>query len=987
MPTVPPLPVSLQSALAQLAGQLEGRLHTGQLMRRIYATDASEYQEFPLGVAVPYSEGDVRKLVAFAAQHKVPLVPRGAGTSLAGQVVSHGLIVDLGQRLNRILEIDAANRRVRVQPGVVRYELNHALQPHGMLFGPETSTANRAMIGGMVGNNSCGSNSIVYGSVREHLISCRGFLSDGSEVTFRALSPEEFVAKCEGDTLEAGIYREVRAMLADQANREAIRANFPKASIPRRNTGYALDLLMDANVFDATSDKPFNLCKLIAGSEGTLFFGVEFELDCNPLPPPHSALLCGHYETVNEALHAVGIALGHHPAAVELIDRHILEATKRNLEQQRNRFFVQGDPGAILVIDIRRESAAEVDATMVQLESELRAAGLGHAYPVLRGADQHCVWELRRAGQGLMSNVPGDDKPREIVEDTAVDVRDLPAYIEEFDQIMREKHGIECVYYAHAGTGELHTRPKFNLKTPEGLKMFRSVAEDIAALVKKYQGSLSGEHGDGRLRGEFIPRMVGEHCFGLMRQVKLAFDPHNLFNPGKIVDTPPMDTHLRIALEEEHREYDTHFDFSESLGLLRAAEQCIGSGDCRKSHLAGGTMCPSYMATKDEKDSTRARANVLRQILTAGPVEARKSVFDNDEAKEVLDLCLSCKACKSECPANVDMAKLKAEFLQGYYDANGVPLRSRMIAGFTQSQQIASKAPWAWNFIFGTPALRKLANKAVGFHPERTIPLLPPQTLAAWFRRHQPAPQAGTRGKVWLFNDEFTNYNDVAIGIKAVELLERLGYAVEIPEHGESGRTWLSKGLVREAAERVNANTRALKDKVTAEQPLVGIEPSALLTLRDEAIDLAPADLKPAARQLAKNALLFDEFLVREMEAGRLDASAFTTDARRVHLHGHCFQKALVGNAPTVRMLSLPAHYEVKVIPSGCCGMAGSFGYEEEHYAVSQQVGELVLFPAVRQADEADLIAAAGTSCRHQIHDATHKTAQHPIEILHAALV
>ncbi|MFT6239411.1 MAG: FAD/FMN-containing dehydrogenase, partial [Akkermansiaceae bacterium] len=658
----------------QLASRISGRLDTGETLRRLYATDASEYQELPAGVVFPESEEDLREIIRFARRNRLGLIPRAAGTSLAGQCVGSGLVVDISKHFTRILSVDEKTRRVCVQPGVVRDELNRFLAPHGMLFGPETSTANRAMMGGMVGNNSCGSNSMVYGSTRDHLVSVRGFLSDGSEVTFGQLTRDEFEAKCAGpDTLENRIYRKIRSLLGDSKNREAITEAFPRRSIRRRNTGYALDLLMDAEVFDSTSDTPFNLCKLIAGSEGTLFFAVEIELACSPLPPPHAALVCGHFESVNESLQANLLALPHGPSACELIDRHILKCTESNLAQQRNRSFVVGDPGAILVVEIRRDTRAEAEQAVAALIEDWKDAGYGYAAPVLWDEEGLKVWNLRKAGQGLMSNVVGDTKPRENVEDTAVDVHDLPNYIAEFDELLRTKYEIDCVYYAHAGSGELHTRPLFNLKTPEGLKMFRGVATDIAHLVKKYRGSLSGEHGDGRLRGEFIPLMVGEHCYQLMREVKGLFDPGNIFNPGKIVDTPPMDTSLRHSPGQGTPEYDTVFDFSDTLGVVRATEKCNGSGDCRKGPLAGGTMCPSYMATREEKHTTRARANILRQILT-DPADAERP-FNSEEIKEVMDLCMSCKACKSECPSSVDMTKLKAEFQQHYHDANGIPLR------------------------------------------------------------------------------------------------------------------------------------------------------------------------------------------------------------------------------------------------------------------------------------------------------------------------
>lgn len=974
----------LQRALDGLAERLEGALHSGSLMRRLYATDASEYQEWPCAVALPAGAADVRELVWFARENGVGLIPRAAGTSLAGQVVGHGLVVDFS-RMNRIVSIDAEARRVRVEPGVVRDELNRELARHGMFFTPETSTANRAMIGGMVGNNSCGANSITYGTVRDHLISASGFLSDGSEVEFGALTPREFEEKCAGGSLEAGVYRRLRSLLGDPVNRATIREHFPKPSVTRRNTGYALDALMETQVFDPECELPLNLCRLIAGSEGTLFVGVEFELNCEPLPPP-GALMCGHFESIDQALRATLLAMDmeHRPTAVELIDRHILECTKRSPEQRRNRDFVDGDPGAILVVEVRDEDEQVVSAVLEGLEAKMRDAGLGYAWPVLRGTDASKVWELRKAGQGVMSNAPGDAKPREVVEDTAVDVRDLPDYIAEFDSLMRDKHGIACVYYAHAGAGELHTRPVFNLKTAEGLRMFREVATDIAHLVKKYRGSLSGEHGDGRLRGEFIPLMVGQECHAMMREVKEVFDPNGLLNPGKIIDTPPMDSSLRHGPDHATPDYETVLDFSDVQGITRAAEKCNGSGDCRKSQLAGGTMCPSYHATRDEKDSTRGRANVLRQLLTDPPDPGRP--FAAPELAEVLELCLSCKACKAECPSTIDMAKLRAEVMQQRHDMFGAPLRSRMVAVFPQLLRMASVAPWAWNLVFGTPWIRRLANRLGGFHPERTIPGLHRQTLRGWFAGRAKEQRPGPNGTMHLFCDEFTDSFDVPVGIAAVELLEGLGYEVIIPRHVESGRSALSKAFLRKARVAARRNVEMLADVVTPERPLLGIEPSALLAFRDEYPDLLRGGEQERARKLAGDCLLFDEWFVREVDAGRINAESFVEQERVIHLHGHCHQKALASIAPTVRMLELVPGQEVRVIPSGCCGMAGAFGYEKENFELSNKIGGLVLFPAVNGAAADDVVAAPGTSCRHQIHDGTGRVARHPIELMREAL-
>ena len=974
------------SDFAQLAARLTGELHTGRTLRILYATDASEYQELPAAVALPRTEADVRALIEFCARHRLGFIPRAAGTSLAGQTVGHGLVVDLGRHLNRIISIDAANRRVRVQPGVVRNELNLALRPHGLLFGPETATATRAMIGGMVGNNSCGSNSIVYGSTRDHLVSARGFLSDGSEVTFGPLTRDEFAAKCNGpDSLETRIYREIRDLLSSASNRQLIRDNFPKPEIPRRNTGYALDLLMDCAVFDPTSDKPFNLCRLIAGSEGTLFVGVEFELTCDPIPPP-PALLCAHFHSVNEALRAMLLALPYRPSAAELIDRPVLECTRLNIEQSRNRFFVQGDPGGIMVIEIRRDSRAETAATLDAIAADMRAAGLGYAYPTLWDADVERVWDLRRAGQGIMNNVVGDAKPRENVEDTAVAPADLPRYIEEFDALMRDKHHIECVYYGHAGTGELHTRPLFNLKTPAGLKLFRDVATDVAALVKKYRGSLSGEHGDGRLRGEFVRFMVGDACYELLRRVKLAFDPHNILNPGKIIDAPPMDTSLRNSPDTPSPDYPTFFDFTATEGIVRAADRCSGSGDCRKSHLMGGTMCPSYMATRNEKDTTRARANMLRHLLTY-PHDP-SNPWNRDEIAEVMELCISCKGCKSECPANVDMARLKAEWQQHFHDARGVSLRSRLIANFSRLTALGALVPSLHNFFVTSPLTSRPFKRLVGFAPERSLPTLPPTTLRKWRTTHCRAgsPDPATR-RVHLFADEFTNFHDAPIGIAAIQLLEHLGYEVVIPQHVDSARAQFSKGFLRDARRLAARNIELLSPVITDDAPLIGIEPSAILGFRDEFPDLVPPNLRSAARTLAKRTFLFEEFIAREADAGRITSASFTTTARTIKLHGHCHQKALSSLTPAVKALQLPRNYKVEIIPSGCCGMAGSFGYEAEHFEISQQIGELVLFPAVRATSTDTLIAAPGTSCRHQIKDATSRDALHPAEILHAALV
>ena len=887
--------------------------------------------------------------------------------------------------MTKILEINAEEKWVRVQPGVIRDELNMELAKHGLMFGPETSTSNRAMIGGMVGNNSCGSNSIKYGSTRDHVLSISGILSDGSRGKFSAWSENVFAEACDPDdgSLLSDICRGVQEMLSDKEIRAEIRREFPKPEIPRRNTGYAVDLLMDAAVFDPDSELQIDFCKLLTGSEGTLFFSTEIKLNCLPVPPPVLGLQCAHFKSVDAALHATQIAVEYEPYAVELIDQFILEGAARNREQAKNADFVEGKPGAILITAIRGEFQEEVLSITEKIKTQMQSAGLGYSFPVLMGDETKKVWDLRKAGLGIVANIPGDEKPCAVVEDTAVAVADLPEFIREFNQILDDQFGLQCVHYAHAGSGEIHLRPILNLKTAKGNQQFREIASAIADLVKKYKGSLSGEHGDGRLRGEFLERMVGTKNYELIKQIKRLWDPNNIFNPNKIVDTPPMNTQLRYEPGQRTREVETVFDFSNEQGVLRAAELCSGSGDCRKTHLSGGTMCPSYMATRDEADSTRGRANMLRHVLTHPTNESNP--FDNEDLKQVMDLCLSCKGCKRECPSNVDVGKMKAEFLQGYYDVHGVPRRAKTIAAFSKNMRLASKAPWFFNFATGNPITGPAIKWFSGFAIKRSLPKLSSVTLQKWFASHKPHANAGTKGKVLLFCDEFTNFNDTKIGIAAVELLERIGFSVEIPKHVESGRAAISKGLLRMAREYAEQNVRALGPLVSENAPLIGIEPSAILSFRDEYPQLVSEDLKEQSKTLAKNALMFDEFVGRLIESDQLNSTMFRERDQTIRLHGHCHQKALASLKPTVQMLQLPKGYRVRLIPSGCCGMAGSFGYESEHYDVSMQIGELVLFPTVRAEPTESLIAAPGTSCRHQISDGTGKKALHPIEILRDA--
>ena len=970
---------SLKKELKNLAGDISGDLFTSLSDRLMYATDASEYRNIPIAVSRPKGPEDIKKLVLFALRNRISLIPRGAGTSLAGQVVGSGIVVDAGKYMNRIVEINTEEKWVRVEPGVVLDELNLELAKHGLFFGPETSTSNRCMMGGMAGNNACGSRSLIYGSTRDHVLSMKVILADGSDMEFGVVSGDEFSEKCERESFESDLYRNIRDILIDDENQEEIKKEFPRNDIKRRNTGYAIDILLDSIPFGGKQS--FNFSKLLTGSEGTLAFTTELKLNLVPLPPKESVLLCAHFNTLKESVKANLVVLDHKPRAIELMDKFILDCTKNNIEQSKNRFFLKGDPEAILIIEFSAETKNELTKKISKLESDLRGCGLGYHYPAIYGEDIEKVWSLRKAGLGVIYNIPGDHKPVSVIEDTAVHPEDLMDYINDFELIL-EKYDLQGIYHGHISTGELHLRPMINLKDKDGVRLFRAIAEDVAALVKKYRGSLSGEHGDGILRSEFIPMMIGEKNYELLRRIKKSWDPHNIFNPGKIIDSPPMDSGLRYSTGKPERSIDTFFDFSGEMGIIRAVERCNGSGDCRKSDLIGGTMCPSYMATGDERNTTRARANILREFITNSE---KKNPFDHEEIYDILDLCLSCKGCKSECPSSVDMAKYKAEFLQQYYKSHRIPLRTRLIGYISTLNRIGSVFPSLYNFVVSSKVLSGLMKRIIGFAPARSIPVLSKITLKAWARKNISGEESAN-GVVYLFADEFTDYNDTEIGIKAITILQQLGYQVIIPKHLESGRTFLSKGMVKKASEIAKKNINLLKDIINDNIPLIGIEPSAILTFRDEYPELAGPDLKDNAKSMGENCLMFDEFICREIGKGNIHRDQFTDSQLKIRLHGHCHQKSIASTTSTKKMLSFPENYNVDEIPSGCCGMAGSFGFEKEHYDLSMKVGELVLFPEVRNTSAEIMISAPGTSCRQQIKDGTGRDALHPIEIFHDAL-
>ncbi|MCX6302215.1 MAG: FAD-binding protein [Bacteroidia bacterium] len=965
---------------SDLQKELKGDLFTDDLQRILYATDGSSYRELPLAVTRPKDKEDIKKIISFARTTGSSVIPRGGGTSLAGQVVGSGIVVDISKYMNHILEYNQDEKWVVVEPGVILAELNKFLSPHGLQFGPETSTADRCCMAGMLGNNSCGAHSLIYGSVRDHILEADVILSDCSEVTFREMTSEEFQSKCNGDpvSLETSIYRNIRDTLSDPANRKGIIDQFPHPGLKRRNNGYAIDSLLDTDPFSGNGRK-INICKLLAGSEGTLAFTTRMKLNLVPLPSGKTGLICAHFAGLQDALKANILILKHNPASIELIDDFILNCTKDNIEQNKNRFFIKGAPKIILLVELLRNTFEEIEKTAGNIERELKEAGYGYYFPLYTDSvEMQKIWALRKAGLGVLLIIPGEKRSVQVIEDTSVLPEYLPEYITEFEQVLK-KHNLSCAYYAHVATGELHLSPLLNLKDPADIEIFRDLAIEISRLVKKYRGSLSGEHGDGRLRGEFIPLMLGEHNYSLLKKLKMTWDPANIFNPGKIIDTPPMDRNLRYKTGEQPEPLKTTFSFPEKGTLLFAVEKCSGSGDCRKSSVIGGTMCPTFMATGDEDKSTRGRANILREFLTRSE---HKHPWDHEEIYRVMDLCLSCKACKSECPSNVDMTRFKAEFLQHYYEIHGIPFRTLLIGWLPRINRLGMAFRPVTNFITGL----RIFKKMIGFEEDRSIPSLSKTTLTTWNRRHN-SPAHETKSRVYLFADEFTNYNESDIGIKAILLLEKLGYQVVIPEHRESGRTFLSKGMLKRAKKIADINVLLLKDLITEDLPLIGLEPSAILTFRDEYPEITAGQLRDDAGKLGKRALLLEEFICREFDNGRITAGQFTSEYKNIKLHGHCQQKAISSTGFTKRMLSIPVNYSVEEIPSGCCGMAGAFGYEKEHYELSMKIGEMVLFPAVRSASDDTIIAAPGTSCRHHISEGTGRTAVHPAEIMYDAVL
>ena len=976
--------MKINHKLNQLQNQLQGELFYDDLHRHIYATDASVYRMLPEAVAYPKTAADIKLLIQYAAENNTHLIPRTAGTSLAGQVVGKGIIVDVSKYMTEILDFNPDEAWVKVQPGVIRDALNRFLEPYGLWFAPNTSTSSRCMIGGMTGNNSSGSTSIKYGVTRDKILEIEGFLSNGDAIHITELDKDAFNQKVLQNDLEGQIYRHIRDTYSHPEVQKEILENMPYPEIHRRNNGYNLNSLIDNEIF-GQSGKKFNLGKIIAGSEGTLVFMTAIKIKLDKVQPPKRLMVTAHFDSIDQSMRAVAPAMEHNLYQCELMDDIILDQTKKSPKYKHYRDFIQGNPKAILMLELRGDNMTELEQQAQKLIAHLKEKNLGYAFPILRNDEAAKAEELRKAGLGLLGNLPGDDKAVAGIEDTAVRITDLPPYIADFTEIMKQK-GKTPVYFAHAGAGEIHLRPILNLKKSVDVRIYRELVSEIADLVHRYKGSLSGEHGSGIVRAEFIPVIVGEKNYALMQELKTVFDPQNIFNPHKVVDPYPMDKNLRYEPDRKEPEIPTLFDFTVEGGILRAAEKCNGSGDCRKPPEAGGVMCPSYQATKDEKNTTRARANALREFLTNSD---KINKFDYEELYETLSLCLSCKACKNECPSTVDMAMLKSEFLYWYQKANGFKFRNKLFAYSGKINKFMSRFAGIYNFFVRQNWFAGLFKKMTGVASQRTLPPLEKQSLTAWLNKHPEAlkPKTDKKQSVYVFIDEFTDYMDSQPGKDVVKVLTSLGYEVKTIASAESGRAYVSKGFLEQARDLAIKNVKLYAGLINEQTPLIGIEPSAILMFRDEYLRLVKDEnLQKNARKIAGNTYLFEEFIKREFEAGNISADDFTEAEQKITLHVHCQQKALSDPQISAFALSIPKNYQVRLLDSGCCGMAGSFGYEKEHYELSMKVGELKLFPELRKTQAGESIAACGTSCRHQIHDGVDKHSEHPASILAGAL-
>ncbi len=949
----------------ELRKRISGEVRFDAYSRLLYSTDASIYQMDPVGVVIPRSSEDVLAVMEVAAQNRVPVLPRCGGTSLAGQTVNHAIVMDFSKYMHQVLKVNEEERWARVQPGIVLDTLNRQLASMKLHYAPDPTTSNRACVGGGIGNNTCGSHSVIYGKTVDHIQEVSVVLPDGSQARFGSLDADELQRKLAATSFEGQVYRDV--MRIAEENRDEVAARYPK--IMRRVSGYNLDEPLNAG-----EGNRFNMARMVVGSEGTFCVVTEAKVNLVPVPPK-KGLAVLHFHDMVRSCEATWEILKHKPDTIELIGRMILDRCRESLGFSRLLGPIEGEPDALLVVEFSGESDAEVADKIEKLKNDMVRRDLAYACVQLTEArDQANIWALRAAGLGLLMSTRGDSKPLPYVEDTAVDPEHLGEFIARFDKVVKA-HDTQAGYYGHASVGCMHIRPLVNLKTPEGIRRMVSIASDISDLVLEYGGSMSGEHGDGIVRGAWTEKMFGPTIYKAFQELKQAFDPAGIMNPGKIIDTPPMTDNLRFGAAYSTDPLQTTLDFSADEGYAGAVEMCNGMGACRKMT---GSMCPSYMATREEEHSTRGRANLLRAVLSgtlADDTMASKRLHD------ALDLCLECKACKAECQTGVDMAKLKYEFLDHYQRSHGVPIRSRMFANIARLSALASKLGPISNLAVNNPLARLFLHRVGGIHPNRSLPPQASQTFPRWFRSRQATREKATK-QVVLFNDTFMNYNYPQVGKAAVAILEQAGYSVTLADPLCCGRPMISKGLLSQAASNARGNVERLYSYAQQGIPIVGCEPSCLLTLKDEYPDLVRDE---KAKSVAENSYMIDEFLMLLHEKGELDLS-FSGTQKNVQFHGHCHQKALMGTRHSMDLLRLPPGYNVEEINAGCCGMAGSFGYEAEHYDVSMDIGRLQLFPAVEAKDGSWEVAVMGVSCRQQIEHGTGRRSRHVIEVLQDAL-
>jgi FAD/FMN-containing dehydrogenase/Fe-S oxidoreductase len=951
---------------SELRSAVSGEVRFDPYSRALYSTDASIYRMEPVGVVVPRDAGDVSAVLEIATRNSVKVLPRGGGTSLSGQTVNHAIVMDFSKYMHSVLEINPDERWVRTQPGVTIDDLNRQLRQQGLFFTPDPSTSSRANVGGAMGNNSCGSHSIIYGKTVDQVLEMDVVLSDGTQAHLGQISAEILAQKQAENGLEAEIYRRI-PQIAGLAAGEVDR-RFPK--ILRRVGGYNLDLVQDSSAL--------NLVKMAVGSEGTLLAVTSAKLNLEPIPP-HKGVVVIHFKDIVESMEATVATLEEEPAAVEHIGEMIIREARNSIGFSRNLGFLQGEPTDILVVEMNGASPGEVEAKLDRLEQKMRRLELGYAMTrLVEPAKMAQVWNMRKAGLGLMMNIEGDAKPLPFVEDTAVSPERLPEYVKRFDEIVRS-NGTEAGYYGHASVGCLHIRPVVNLKTANGAAQMERIADEISDLVLEFGGALSAEHGDGIVRGAWAEKMFGKELVQSFRDVKHAFDPHGTMNPGKVFDTPPMTENLRYGVTYETAPIKTRLDFSQEGGFAGAIEKCNGVGDCRK--VNAGAMCPSYQATREEEHSTRGRANALRSAISGAlPVEQ----LNSQRMFNVLDLCLECKSCKSECPSNVDMAKIKYEFLNTYYKSHRVPLRSRVVANIHRLNALAAGPQARFvNALNRSIVGRWFSDRLLKMDSRRKFPVVVTQTFESWFKK-RTAYTTGSRGKVVFFHDTFINFNHPEAGIGAVRLLEALGYEVVLADRKCCGRPMVSKGLLDMAAKNARYNVDSLYEHVSQGAKVVGCESSCMMAIKDEYPDLLPSDEK--ARAVADSVLLVEELLAETAGDGKQQIEWGDPAERDVRLFVHCHERALVGTKSALDVLNLPPSFKASMIDAGCCGMAGSFGFEKEHYDVSMKVGEERLFPAVRSTSKNAAIVVTGVSCKQQIEDGTGRKARFLSDALADAL-